>query len=331
MTLSCSILSSLSVILLATTPQVSTSFWKVATPAYSDVPGYRAISVEGKKVHGYPITEYFGGYGEDDYNAVLPHGVAVESEQMAYRILFDKTQAVDVYCKRTPRLELAQTYWYPNDQQRAAQYGDAILRVQGTIGVGSVNYWRDGELRHFEEVGERQQWILSQTADTAIISVSDVDWSVPKTGKRQMVNFHADYTLCAGHRDMRCDVTVSKPVDGLCTGVRTFPEDSQWISESLPKGILLASWGTQSPAENRDKETVGLAVFIPKEYAGQAVQNAQNNLCLLKQSAAKIDYSEVYQAHFYLTCVGATKEDHPVATNATEWFEYVRQWAAALQ
>lgn len=326
MTLSCSFLSSLALVLLTGLPRVGTSLWQVATPAYSDQPGYTVISAEGQTLHCYPITECFESWGENMYQEIMPHGVAVESEQMAYRILFNKTQAVDVYCKRTPRLELATSYWYPNDSLQAAHYGGAIFRAQETIGVGSVNYWRNGELRHFEETGERQLWIIRQTTDTAVIAVSDVDWTVPNENmdnpaKRLMSNFYAEYTMCAGHRDMKCDVKVDKPIKGLCTGVRTFPEDNLSLSESLPNGILLASWGKDTPEENAVKETVGLAVFIPKAYAGERVQNAQNNLCLLKSATP----------HFYLTCCGATKEDHPVATNATEWFEYVRQWAAALQ
>jgi hypothetical protein len=75
------------------------------------------------------------------------------------------------------------------------------------------------------------------------------------------------------------------------------------------------------------KETVGLAVFIPREYAGAPVRDKRNNLCLLKQEKAK----EGYSTHFYLTCVGATKEDQPVASNATEWYAYLRKWAKRLK
>ena len=36
-------------------------------------------------------------------------------------------------------------------------------------------------------------------------------------------------------------------------------------------------------------------------------------------------------AHFYLTCCGATKENHPVATTAEEWLTYLRRWAKHLR
>lgn len=323
-------------------PRVATSFWKIATPAYSDMPGYRVLYEGKKERHCYPITDAFEPAWDpeyDTYHLFHHHGVAVESELMAYRIYFDKKQTIDVYCKRTPRLELAQSCWYPNDRLLAEHYGDDILRVGGTIGVGSVNFWRNGKLCHFENVGERGQRIVMQNDSVAVISVSDVDWTVP--GKRKMANFHADYTMKAGHRDMRCDVTVSEPVESLCTGVQFIPKDlkdpknlKDFIAEQLENGVLLASFGTDFPVNDTvkyAKETVGLGVFIPKEYAGELVHNKSNNLCLLKLSEVSREYNKEYQAHFYLTCVGVTKEDHPVATNATEWYEYLREWAKSLK
>ena len=305
--------------------------------------GYAVMS-EGKKVrHCYPIQEwtdtapnYVGK--NDTYHSLHHHGVAVESELMAYRIYFDKKQTIDPYCKRHPQLELAQSYWYPNDSLLAVGYGDDILRVSGTVGVGSVKYW-NGKLRHIEPVAERSQRIVQSKKDQATIEVAVKGWEIPKSQisnlKSQIVDLTVRYTMLAGHRDMRCDVEVSEPVEGLCTGVQTIPakggKDTTTII--LPNGVLLASWGTDWPVNDSAKyakETVGLAVFIPKEYAGQLVHDKQNSLCLFCTKAEhKKDTS--YTAHFYLTCCGATKEDHPVAKSATEWLAYLRKWASKLK
>lgn len=325
--------------------RVATSFWAIGTPAYSDVEGYRVIYAEGKERHCYPVEAWFGGPWEDTYHDLHHHGVAVESELMAYRIYFDKKQTIDVYCKRTPRLELAESFWYPNDSLLAEHYGDDILRVGGTVGVGTVKYW-NGKLCHIEDVGERQQWIVRQTADTAVIAVCDIDWTVPD-GKedvpetRTVVNLDVEYMMCAGHRDMRCDVTVSERMEGLCTGVQRIKQSafshqpSEVRIQTLENGVVLSSWGTDWPVNDTvkyAKETVGLGVFIPKEFAGECVYDAKNNLCLLKLSAFSNQYSEEhYRAHFYLTCVGATKEDNPVARNAEEWEAYLKKWAKELQ
>ena len=157
----------------------------------------------------------------------------------------------------------------------------------------------------------------------------------------------------AGHRDMRCDVTISAPLtthrspltetpSGLCTGVQSIPAKgpnlkSQISNLKLPNGVLLTSFGTDWPVNDSvkyAKETVGLAVFIPKAFAGELVHNTANNLCLLNLKSQITNHKsqmEMCHAHFYLTVVGVTKEDHPVATTFDEWLTYLRAWAKDLE
>ena len=280
----------------------------------------------------------------DTYHSLHHHGVAVESELMAYRIYFDKKQTIDPYCKKKPQLELAQSYWYPNDSLLALGYGDDILRVSGTVGVGSVKYWNGKKHVHIEPVAERSQRIVSSKKDQATIEVAVKGWQPSRnnqnTPNTQSIDLTTRYTMRAGHRDMRCDVSLSEAVEGLCTGVQAIPakganDQSQITNYQLQNGVLLVSFGTDWPVNDSvkyAKETVGLAVFIPKEFAGDIVQDKQNLLCLLKQSPITNNQSPMCAtAHFYLTCVGATKENHPVATSAEEWFIYLRRWAKHLR
>lgn len=95
--------------------------------------------------------------------------------------------------------------------------------------------------------------------------------------------------------------------------------------------MLLASWGTDWPVNDSAKyakETVGLAVFVPAAYAGVLAHDRQNNLCLLNLRSPGHPAAGLCEAHFYLTVCGATKENHPVAKDAEEWFTYLRRWAA---
>ena len=324
--------------LVSCSPRVATSFWRIGTPADSIRPGYAVLHEGAKERHCYPITEWTDTPENDTYHSLHHHGVAVENELMAYRIYFDKKQTIDVYCKRTPQLELASSYWYPNDSLLAAGYGDDILRVSGTVGVGTVKYW-DGHLRHFDKVQSRSQRIVQQKKDQATIEVADYGLEIP-IASSQLVDLRVRYTLHAGDRHMRCDVLVSDSVEGLCTGVQTIPakgvnDQSTITHHQLENGVLLVSWGTDWPVNDSAKyakETVGLAVFIPYPYAGDIVHDKQNNLCLLKQSPITNHQSPMCAtAHFYLTVCGATKENHPVATNATEWLAYLRKWAKGLK
>ena len=397
-------------------PRVATSFWRIGTPADSTREGY-AVLYEGKKMrHCYPISEWHDtlpslqgeelcsierpvdgrrtsiGGRLDTYHELHHHGVAVESELMAYRIYFDKKQTIDPYCKRTPQLELAQSHWYPNDSLLAAGYGDDVLRVSGTVGVGSVKYWQTlqtgetanlqtgqnaqtGKLCHFDKVASRSQRIVKQTKNSATIEVAVKGLVLPVeiTGSRDHeitkesspIDLSVQYTMQAGHRDMRCDVSLSEAVEGLCTGVQTIPAKGGWPTDTivlpdgtiglgnnsqlsiincqLPNGVLLASFGRDWPVNDSAKyakETVGLAVFIPKQYAGSLVHDKSNNLCLLKlapqtnghrPSNPQTSEAANNHCHFYLTCCGATKENHPVARTAEEWLAYLRRWAKNLR
>ena len=351
----CVLSAALAAVLFAgCSPRVATSFWRIGTPADSTREGY-AVLYEGAKMrHCYPITEWkTTDEKEDVYHSLHHHGVAVESELMAYRIYFDKKQTIDPYCKRKPQLELAQSYWYPNDSLLAVGYGDDILRVSGTVGVGSVKYWNGKKHAHIENIEERSQRIVKQTRNKATIEIAVKGWKPSSTSSSSsLVDFTTRYTMRAGHRDMRCDVTLSEAVEGLCTGVQTIPAKGGWPTDTivlpdgtiglgnnsqlsiincqLENGVLLASWGTDWPVNDSAKyakETVGLAVFIPKQFAGSLVHDKQNNLCLLKLSASRHQHS----AHFYLTCCGATKENHPVARTAEEWYAYLRKWAKGLK
>lgn len=325
-----------SMLLTACSPRVATSFWRIGTPADSVRPGYTVIHAEGKTRHCYPIAQWDAPTDIDTYHQLHHHGVAVESEQMAYRIYFDKKQTIDVYCKRKPRLELAESHWYPNDSLLAKGYGDDILRVSGTIGVGSVKFWDGKKQVHIEAV-RRHQHIADQSRNKATIAVAALGCRIPgdTTGTEYPRSFVAQYTMQAGHRDMRCDVVANYPIENLCTGVQTIPAKGgkDTVTIILPNGVLLASWGTDWPVNDSvkyAKETVGLGVFIPKKYAGLTVHDKQNNLCLLKLQATNYK-QQTTSCHFYLTVCGATKENHPVATSAEEWFRYLRRWARKLK
>ena len=242
------------VLLPSCSPRVATSFWKIGTPEDSILPGYTVIHAEGKTRHCYPIEAWSDGPLIDTYHQLHHHGVAVESELMAYRIYFDKKQTIDPYCKRTPQLELSQSYWYPNDSLLAAGYGDDILRVSGTVGVGSVKYWNGKKMVHFENVAERSQRIVRQSRNSATIEVAVKDWkpsdlqtngqspSNLQTGEaKHGFDLSVQYTMRAGHRDMRCDVYCSSAIEGLCTGVQTIPAKGGW-----PKDTIMLSDGTSS-------------------------------------------------------------------------------------
>lgn len=74
---------------------------------------------------------------KNPYNVLHHHGVAFENELLAVRIYMDKRQTLDLYGKFHKGLELKQTQFYPSKEQKAAGFGDDVLWVGNTFGLGA--------------------------------------------------------------------------------------------------------------------------------------------------------------------------------------------------
>lgn len=309
--------------------------------------GFIYHEAEGKQFYIKPVTEQTFYPGEDSYNLMHHHGVAFESELMAYRIYFDKKQTVDVYAKRTPGLELAACKWYPTDEQLAQGFGDDVLRVSGTIGAGSCKPYYDGKMQHFDDVAARKQRIVENGPQRIVCEMEDSLWLAPD-GRRY--NITTRYTLYAGHRDVQVDVYLSVPepismpdsLPQLCTGVQKVGKDCHlgtFYSTRIHKTVT--SWGTDFPVNDTIKyarETVGLAVCVLWPYAGRVTSDKRNSLILLKpqpvpeNSYAILDSpypNNVFHARYYLTVV-AQKENDPPCTDTEGFTNFVKNWIITL-
>lgn len=307
-------------------PKTAASMWLRVTPADSAMAGFQTIQAEGQTRCIVPITEWTADPDIDTYHQLHHHGVAIESDIMAYRIYFDRKQTIDIYAKRTPRLELATSYWYPSDEQLEQHYGDDILRVSGTVGLGSVKPWRNGKMTHIEPVQSRTQRIVEVTKNKAVMEISVTGWQT----ENKNVDMTVRYTIFAHHRDMLCEVFLSAPLDSLCTGVQAIPAKQtattpkSFYKDLSSQGVLLGSWGTDYPVNDTvkyAKETVGLGVFVPAKYAARPVEDMRNNLVL---------FAPATYLRFYLTTVAATKEDNPPATTEETFYRYLDTWRNGL-
>ena len=79
------------------------------------------------------------------YNLQHHHGVDFESELNGIRIYFDARQTLDLYGKFNKRLELKDTQFYTSDEQKQQGYGDDVLWVGQTFGLGAFRGWDGNE------------------------------------------------------------------------------------------------------------------------------------------------------------------------------------------
>ena len=158
------------------------------------------------------------------YHKLHHHGPAFESEYAAYRIYFDNKQTIDTYGKKRPQLELAETMWYPSDEQLSRGYGHDNLRVFGSVGVGTLKGW-DAEKRkmvHITDFKRREARILADGPIRTVVEMRVEGW---RYGGRE-ITMTSRYILYAGHGDVQVENRIEGDFRGLVftTGVMKMAE-----------------------------------------------------------------------------------------------------------
>ena len=259
----------------------------------------------------YEVTEA-SSTQNDMYNQMHHHGVAWESVLMAYRIYFDNKQTIDIYGKKTPQLELERSLWYPTDEQLAQGFGDDVLRVSGSVGVGTVKPWNGKKAVHVTEFDKRTQRIVAEGNLRTISEIEVEGWKYE--GKK--INMTVRYTMYARHRDCQVTVLTNTDVDTLVTGVQKVKGGLL-----LEQPDLVGCWGTDWPVNDTvkyAKETVGLGVTLPQQTAYMQKQDKANNL-LFFSTKANVPVT------FNITAVSMKEINGPIRSAET-FFSYLQQW-----
>lgn len=226
----------------------------------------------------------------DMYQKLHHHGPAFESEYAAYRIYFDNKQTIDTYGKKRPRLELAETMWYPSDKQLADGYGHDNLRVFGSVGVGALKGW-DAEKKkmvHITDFKRREARILAKGPIRTVVEMRVEGW---KYGGRE-ITMTSRYILYAGHSDVQVENRIEGDFKGLVftTGVMKMAGNRVYKQDNI-----IAAFGRDYPENDTlkwEKESVGLAVAVPQKQVVSQVDDKTSYLFQLTPDVrGRIDYS----------------------------------------
>jgi hypothetical protein len=248
------------------------------------------------------------------YDKMYHHGPAWESDKIGYRLYFDKKTTVDVYGKKKYRLELADTKWYPTDQQLADKYGDDILWVGNSVGVGTLKGWDGETATHIDPMSKRTARIVINGNLRTVVDMAVEGWQY----QGQSIDVTVRYIQYARHRDMIAQVIIGEPAArrnlNFCTGVQKVRQ-SQTYSD---KDGLIALWGTEYPTPDSVKytrETFGLGVVVPKKNIEKFASDPLNHLIIIKNNKQSV--IEYYVA-------AASQKEEAGYKTAGEFFAYMQ-------
>lgn len=255
------------------------------------------------------------------YNMLYGHGPMFESELVGYRIYFNEKQTIDPYGKFNKGLELEKSQFYPNDAQLAQGFGDDVLLVGNSCGVGTLKDWDGKKATHVKPIASRTERILASGPVRTVVEVEVKGWAY----QGSELSMTQRYLLYAGHRDLRIETTFARPLrnEVFCTGVQDIM-GNETVAYSDHQG-LAGSWGRHWPVTDTvkyAKETIGIATYIPRKYVLQEVKDADNYLYTLSAPG---------QTGFHHYTMFTSRKETFGYSTAEEWFAYLQEWKDELE
>lgn len=255
------------------------------------------------------------------YNMLYGHGPMFESELVGYRIYFNEKQTIDPYGKFNKGLELEKSQFYPNDAQLAQGFGDDVLLVGNSCGVGTLKGWDGQKATHVKPIASRTERILASGPVRTVVEVEVKGWAY----QGSELSMTQRYLLYAGHRDLRIETTFARPLGNevFCTGVQDIM-GNETVAYSDHQG-LTGSWGRHWPVTDTvkyAKETIGIATYIPRKYVPQEVKDADNYLYTLSAPG---------QTGFHHYTMFTSRKETFGYPTAEEWFAYLQEWKDELE
>ncbi|HEV7219001.1 MAG TPA: DUF4861 family protein [Terriglobales bacterium] len=208
-------------------------------------------------------------------------GIGWESERNAFRLYFDKRNAIDLYGKTRPSLQLKRYatpgYIYHN----ASPDGRDIYLVADALGIGAVAGWANGAAVHVSNVDSRDWRIISTGPVRAIVELTYKSWKVD--GKS--INLKCRITQWSGERGFMQTISSDDAGVVFATGLTRQQNIPVLRSSSAEDPQWLAMWGEQV-VEGGDKATspimkgtnLGLAVIMTPGTEAVANEDAKDYL-----------------------------------------------------
>ncbi|MBO4850259.1 MAG: DUF4861 family protein, partial [Prevotella sp.] len=204
----------------------------------------------------------------------------------------------------------------------AAGFGDDVLWVGNTFGVGTLRGWDGQEPVMVSDVEHRGQRLVARGPLRTIVEVKDEAWRITPTNTP--TDMTTLYTLYAGHRDCRVDVHFSRDVSDLrfATGVINVKNSTEYSNKKGLRGC----WGTDWPVSEKDsaghkRETVGLGICLPPEAVEKELPaNKDNYPYVVKVNGNHLTY------HISFCSDNESFGMH----SEKEWFACLEEWKKAL-
>ena len=254
---------------------------------------------------------------KDQYHLLHHHGVAFENELICMRFYFDERQTLDLYGKFHKGLELKDTQFYTTKEQKQNGYGDDVLWVGDTFGLGALRGWNGNASTMISDVKSRGQRVVCYGPVRTIVELTDNGWRYKEGQPR--ISLTERYTLYANHRDVDVEAWTNRDSKNMefSTGLINMKNSLEYTDHNGLRGL----WGTDWPAGNDTinwkRETVGMGIYIPQNYRVKELPTDKDNYgFVIRMVDGKLNYRLTY----------SSADESFGYHNSKSWFEYLKEW-----
>ena len=217
-------------------------------------------------------------------------GLGWESDQTAWRIYFDRRNAIDMFGKRRPGLYLEMFSRPEYIYHLETPLGRDMFKVDQSLGIGAVGALVDGKAQPVAEVADRQWRILATGPVRSVVELEYKGWRIAAgTAAGQTVDLVSRITQWAGEHGFEHRITVKGPPGvPLVAAIRRRPDVPLLGDAGAEAMETLATWGTMvvepgTRAGTRElpDESLGIALLVPKDESAGVAADAQNHMIKL--------------------------------------------------
>jgi hypothetical protein len=211
-------------------------------------------------------------------------GPGWESDRVGYRFYLDWRNAIDIFGKQTEEMVLQDVGQDGFDSyHEPADWGMDVLKVGGSLGIGSLGIWSDGKANRVAVTDSITCKIVASGPVYSEIETNYYGWQAGsvKTDLKSLLS------ISAGNRLTRHEVMTSAELDNLCTGI-VIDTNARFIvpDSELTGWSYIATYGKQSLAG----DNLGMAVFYRTDELIEITEDAFSKVVVLRPSDRKLTY-----------------------------------------
>ncbi|UII31809.1 DUF4861 domain-containing protein [Fulvivirga ulvae] len=230
------------------------------------------------------ITEFEWPEGLADHSYYLRYeGPGWENSRVGYRLYLDWRNAIDIFGKKVDTVVLSHVGQDGFDSyHESADWGQDILKVGKSLGIGSYGRLLDDSVVHFQKVSKTMAKI-SNTASSSSVEIDYKDWQ----SGADTVDLATRLTIYPEGRYTEVSLDPSKAIPGICTGIVKFDDIPLMKKEGQEWGYI-ATYGAQTLV--RDQDQLGMAIFYKKSDAREVTEGDHDHLVVFNPTDGPVTY-----------------------------------------